>query len=714
MAGGAACGSPREVARCQRAYASGEGRERRGGARGLPMSKPRRQPPAPKAAPTSASVPLVAGVSLGAFGVGASMIPVGSVAFGPTKAFVLAAAATAVAISVALDHRYRRTLLGAFGRSPLVWTAIALVIASCASTAFAVDPRRALLGGYPDYRGLLAVACFFVVGMGALVWRETNGRPAGIARAATVALLAIAVVAVGERFGLPPAAYKPPDAVRVISTLGNASNLGVWLLLASPLALITALEDPRRGWRWCGRASVVAGVCLLAWTLSRSAWAGALACVAVTGAIALRGERTSANRRRGARDASRARFAIGTAAAAVVLALAVASMPQVVTRVSALASGNVATLRWRLSTWRSSAEMFADRPLTGWGIDNFRFAYPRYQRPGQSDGRNGYLPTESAHNIVADAAAGSGLPGLLGLVALVAGCVWTALRRRPPIRGGPDLAETALVAGALSGALLALQFHYVTLDTGGALAALLGLVAAWGLPRDEALDPREQTSHARDATSGDSVLHGVVAWSVVVVLASASVFCALNLAAVFQAGRAVQTAARDAAWGKAAILASRARALAPWDPYVTASGGRAATSLLERRSDPGAAKDGLESYEDAQELARFDTGLAWERATLLLLSGLRSESKADLLSAAAEFERLESADPASGMPPAARARALLALSRAEEAEPLLVRAVELSPFYEPAWQDIATTYRLLGREQEAARAAAELERLRRK
>ena len=38
-------------------------------------------------------------------------------------------------------------------------------------------------------------------------------------------------------------------------------------------------------------------------------------------------------------------------------------------------------------TWRSSEKMAANRPVLGYGVNGFRYAYPAYQELGQNDGR---------------------------------------------------------------------------------------------------------------------------------------------------------------------------------------------------------------------------------------------------------------------------------------------------------------------------------------
>lgn len=75
-------------------------------------------------------------------------------------------------------------------------------------------------------------------------------------------------------------------------------------------------------------------------------------------------------------------------------------------------------LSGRLTIWETAGHMVADRPLTGIGVGNFKYAYDRYAtRPDdlfRSGGAMGFV--SHAHNMYIAVAADAGLIGLAGLL----------------------------------------------------------------------------------------------------------------------------------------------------------------------------------------------------------------------------------------------------------------------------------------------------------
>jgi len=119
----------------------------------------------------------------------------------------------------------------------------------------------------------------------------------------------------------------------------------------------------------------------------------------------------------------------------------------------------------RLPVWHSTVEMIRDRPWRGFGLDGFRFVYPRYMRIDAW--------TEPVlnhpHNAWLDAAVRLGLPGLAAFVGLVACCVYEARRSlascaaksRQPMRVRTGRLWEAIAVGCLAGLLAGLAHGMV-------------------------------------------------------------------------------------------------------------------------------------------------------------------------------------------------------------------------------------------------------------
>ncbi|MBI4236769.1 MAG: O-antigen ligase family protein, partial [Chloroflexi bacterium] len=115
---------------------------------------------------------------------------------------------------------------------------------------------------------------------------------------------------------------------------------------------------------------------------------------------------------------------------------------------------------------------FRDRPLLGWGQDNFARAFDRFAEASLY--RYGTDDYDQAHNKVIEEMATKGSLGALAYVALWGALAWAVIRRRRPLR---EEALAYAVLGALGGYFLQNLFLF---DTPGMLlqwALLVGWVA---------------------------------------------------------------------------------------------------------------------------------------------------------------------------------------------------------------------------------------------
>jgi O-antigen ligase len=102
----------------------------------------------------------------------------------------------------------------------------------------------------------------------------------------------------------------------------------------------------------------------------------------------------------------------------------------------------------RLEIWRNAAGLFAERPLTGWGLGDLRDEYARVKAPGQ--------PIEGhMHSVPVNVAVSMGIPGLLALAWLTIALFRALARARRPttgfLRRVVDSAEASLVAFLAAG-----------------------------------------------------------------------------------------------------------------------------------------------------------------------------------------------------------------------------------------------------------------------
>lgn len=626
---------------------------------------------------------LTIGVLLGGFGVGLAFLLGGQNPFGAPKFLTLMTAAVLVAFGFALDPSRLASTWMLLKSSRLAWTVAAGTGITVLATFTALDVRQALLGNYPDYRGLVSVVAFLLVGMGAVVvWTRPGGK-ATIARASVVSLLVVVGFALLQRIGVIPADWK--GAFRISSTVGNPSNLGVWLGGVVPLVAWCFASERAKAWRVASGVAGIGGMAALLWTLSRGAWVGAIA--AACAGVALwwwlgRGSQERIDRR----------WLWAAPVLALMLVALAFAMPGFTDRVQKLIDPESGTASWRLSTWRSSAAMIADRPFLGFGPDNFRLAYRQYEEPGQIKGRYGYQVVESAHNLVMESGTSSGVVALIALVLTVWFCVRALVGTKDP-----DRSFAIATAVSLMWMFSALQFHYVTMDTGGLLFLWLAAVIS-----TEPVRVSESSAHPwsrRDLATLRLGASGVaVAYGVVTIMAGGLVI-ADNLAA-----QGLAAASAGAPWPVIAGRMEAARGMAAWEPLVTRVEGTAAGRVLSRRADAQAFDQGLAALTVAAKARPYDAVLAAERANLLMMGGIRLKDPKALTRAVSAFDEVAKMDPNTGIPLAGKGSALLALGRYEAAIPVLERAMELSPKYALGWRNLAKAYAAAG-DSERARMA---------
>jgi hypothetical protein len=619
---------------------------------------------------------LFTGVAVGSLGTCVAVFTGGENPYGPPKAMVLSLGVAIGLCGLALSQEGRRSAIAGIRRSRLAWALGAIVALAGVSSVFAYDPRQALIGGYPDYLGFVTLLGFAGLGVCWIaVWARPDG-PRFTRRAVTFATLVVLLFGLLQRTG----GWRP--AVRVASLLGNPANLGVFLLLGTPFVAWEALSDDAKPWRVAGIAGVVLSVPILFWTLSRGAWVGAIAALVVAAVMLVVSGGIKIGRRRGL---------LGVGIALLVVAATALLTPGFAARAARTFDISSPTAKWRLETWQATTRMVMARPLTGWGIDNYRYVYRLFEPRGQVSQSSGYDIVESAHNVVADAGASLGILGVV-LVGCVVGLSAWRLVRIARARGPWSPTATALAA-SLGGAFVALQFHYVTMDTGALLAMVFAGVVCAGGPAEP--EPERPLSTVRWAAIALSAVYALIAMALALLVAADSV-------SFVATGQALH----GGLWADTSAEFATARALAPWEPRLDRDAGDAAAAVLMHRFDATAFRDGRVAFDRAIRVHPGDPVLAAERANLILSAGLASRDAAVLAEAEQAFADAQAMDPNSGVIAIGGATAVLALGRAQSAIPQLKAGLALSPQYDLGWENLARAYDQIGDESDAVAARA--------
>lgn len=630
------------------------------------------------------AVTLEAGVLLGGLGVCLAMQPTSFNPFGPIKALSVAVGVTLALLGLALDPARTTRGVARLGRVRASLAVPAFLLVGVLATITSLDAEQSIVGHYPEYQGFLLVVAAALIGLGAAVLADDAAAWIRLKRCAALVTAVISAIALLQVFGAGSA--RGVDLSRAASTTGNASNLGVFLCLALPLALAAARSERAPAWRVAAWAGFGLGVVVLGLTLSRGAWLGAG--VAVMAWLLLEGRVWSAS--------TRAR-AWGFVGGAVILALvaAVVFVPHAASRVTeVLRSPSKGTLGWRTETWRLTAGLVAQRPLLGFGPASFRYAFPAVRTPATLIGETATQIVDDPHNLILSVAQQYGLVAVGLLLWLLGGAVLALWRLAE--RGREDAVSAAALAASILGATVALQAHFLTLDTW----PLFGLVIGWSLglstvrPAEKpAPVPRAALSAARWSAAIAAGLFAVVATAAAGLVAAD----ALSL-------RAERLSASSAPWSAARAQFERSIALAPWEPSMRWTYARAASQRVDRASEQAAFRDGEAAFTALRRIIPADPLVGEQEAQLYVVAAIRLRAPA-LAARALELARgAEQADPQNGFRWETVGTALLAGGDLESARQAYEKAVQLNPRDVQAWTNLAYVYDRLGDKPAAANA----------
>lgn len=237
------------------------------------------------------------------------------------------------------------------------------------------------------------------------------------------------------------------DGARVNGTLGNAAYLGTYALFNVFLAAFLLV---REGFTTTGervRVSIYGSIVFLQifvlyHTATRGAMLGLLAGAGLTTLLIAIFERNNKVMRNSA---------IGILAALIILVGGFVAMRDaqfvkespVLSRFSAI-SLTEQTTKSRFMVWNMAYQGFKERPVLGWGMENFNYVFNKYYDP-KMYGQEQWF--DRAHNVFFDWLIAGGLPALLAYLALFACAVYCIWRRADEL----SIIEKSVLTGLLGG-----------------------------------------------------------------------------------------------------------------------------------------------------------------------------------------------------------------------------------------------------------------------
>ena len=355
------------------------------------------------------------------------------------------------------------------------WSFLGLVTALGITSITSVQPYLSFWGTFNRADGWIMwfyYLIFFVIATSVVITRQAWWRVIGISIIGTAAVV---VYGLGQAV-LWPGVLASLDRWRIESTLGNPVFLGGYLALALPLTLAWALTRVDRQWRYLGLAIAALEILAVMLTWSRGAWLAAIIGGLIFGIVYLCCFQRS--------------WAIRAVAALVIgvsLLLGGCWIGQSLPEQSWLHQASNYFLReeslsLRYQKWGIALEAIYERPLLGWGLENFSVAFDRhYQVPPQSNMSFSEAHSDRPHNEYLGMAINGGILALLAYVILLLSAVWLGCRQIiKSVRKQSNHAETIFYLGCLAAVVAYMVFALTAFQLVDIIPYLLLALAGLG------------------------------------------------------------------------------------------------------------------------------------------------------------------------------------------------------------------------------------------
>ncbi|MBN1178622.1 MAG: O-antigen ligase family protein [Anaerolineae bacterium] len=358
----------------------------------------------------------------------------------------------------------------------LLWSALALGLALLLATALSIAPRASLWGSYERQQGLITWGAYLILFLVTVANLRTRVQTDRLWAALVWGNAPVVAYGCLQAVGADPLNWRSDAASPVLSTIGRANFLGSYLVLVIPLTLGRALAVERR---WPTLVLLAAQVVCIALTQARGAWVG----LGIAGVVfGLTWAAVTRNRR----------LAIATAAVAVlavtfVLLLTWAGGPLAdlanlpgLERLAALGRTDAGSTAARLTIWRATLPLVAERPGLGYGPETMRVAFARVFPPQLVYYQGRHAVVDRAHNLWLDLGMSAGLAGTLAFAALLVGFGRLAWRGTRAASETWQRTVWVALAAAVAGHLADLQFSFELTVSGAVFWLALGLAGALG------------------------------------------------------------------------------------------------------------------------------------------------------------------------------------------------------------------------------------------
>lgn len=332
--------------------------------------------------------------------------------------------------------------------SVVMWAVVALVAWMGIATLASVDPGKSFWSNFErmdGYIDLIHLAVWFVI-TGAVL--TADGLWSAFLETAVGASVVQGIVAFCQVMHVIGFAPSSQSGARADGTFGNATYLAVYMLFSIFITLYVMARRLAEG-RMRPTTQAYYGIALVLQVLALylTETRGAQLGLIVGLVIAALWVAVFAAREHGGRTLRRAAFGVLGVVLVLVVGFVALRNTSFVRNSSALSrlasvSLNDTTISARIKyIWPTALAGIAEKPLTGWGYENFNYVFNEHYQPAMYNQESWF---DRAHNEFLDFAVWGGVPALVLYIALFGAAVWTIWRARLGV------AEQAALMGLLA------------------------------------------------------------------------------------------------------------------------------------------------------------------------------------------------------------------------------------------------------------------------
>lgn len=337
-----------------------------------------------------------------------------------------------------MDPAYRPKLSW-LTKSLLLFTSIILI-----ADLFGVNAYKSLWSNYERMEGFVLIAhllLYYIVTSSVLNTKDLWNKYIN------TILFSSAMMSVYGVFQIFGWATINQGGTRVDGTLGNAAYLAIYLVFTIFLCLYMMADSLRPKWqRWVYGLVVVLELIVLYYTATRGAILGIIGGLMVTAVLVLWKERENVVVKKSFT------YVLAGLGLFVVVFFFFRNTDfvrnnQVLSRFSTLSFSEFKT-QGRYFVWPMALSGIADRPVLGWGQENFNFVFNKYYDPDMFGQEEWF---DRTHNVVLDWLIAGGILGFVSYALIYAALMYYIWRRESSFR----ISERAI----LTGLILAYLFH---------------------------------------------------------------------------------------------------------------------------------------------------------------------------------------------------------------------------------------------------------------